>query len=75
MTSLFMLKTDLRMSTITKLTPLFTKCNIQYGNFGFKKKLRMGPCARSASVYENEHLVKKKKKKQKKDTQKIILLV
>ena len=42
MTPLFMLKTDLRMGTITKLTPLFTKCNIQYDNFGFKKNLRVG---------------------------------
>ena len=42
MTPLFMLKIDLRMGTITKLTPLFTKCNIQYGNFGFKKNLRVG---------------------------------
>ena len=32
------------MGTIIKLTPRFTKCNIQYGNFGFKKKkkLRVG---------------------------------
>ncbi len=30
------------MGTITKLTPLFTKCNIQYGNFGLKKKFEGG---------------------------------
>ena len=29
------------MGTITKLTPLFTECNIQYSNFGLKTNLRV----------------------------------